>query len=200
MSRNSPNSYENFFSEPQLFNDGYGYTLAAWNTPEHIALKKFIEYFDDWHWITEDKKRYLIAELKSNMKLCWTRWQGYQDDDGIFKNGWVVVDKWPGLGSKRWKPVWSTNYSKHYLDHGHHFEGRVDSQGYKSWNRCGTCINTDVAEINAKIKELSHIEEIPEAQPYLRFWWGEKSKERDIAMTVKERIEELEKQKKYYDL
>lgn len=43
----------------------------------------------------------------------------------------------------------------------------------------------------ARLDELSHIEPIPEAEPYLRFWWGEKNGERDIAMTLSERIKEL---------
>lgn len=46
----------------------------------------------------------------------------------------------------------------------------------------------------ARLDELSHIEPIPEAEPYLRFWWGEKNGKRDIAMTLTERIEELRKE------
>lgn len=74
-------------------------------------------------------------------------------------------------------------------------EGKINEAEYKAiFNSLKKRFNRFT--ILERIDELSHIEPIPEAEPYLRFWWGEKDGERDIAMTLSERIEELEKESK----
>jgi hypothetical protein len=134
-----PNSFKNFFAEPFSYNNSnYGYAVHAKDREE--ALSKFLTYFDDWDWITD--KRYLIAELRSNIKNCWVRWQGMQDEDsGEFFNGWLITDEYHG-GQKNWFHVFSTNYDKHYILHGHHFENQIDEDGRQKYRHdCAVCGN-----------------------------------------------------------
>jgi len=135
-----PNSYENFFSEPTFYDDGYGYAVAAKGKED--AIKKYLEYFQDYHWITDDHRKYLAADLRSNLKNCWVRWQGWLDDDGEFRNGWVITSEYHG-GQKGWFHVYSSDYERHYVERGHHFEHQVEEDGRQIWNRdCNVCGQT----------------------------------------------------------
>lgn len=133
-----PNSFKNFFAEPFSYNDSsYGYAVDAKDTED--ALDKYMAYFADWHWITDEHRKHLKADLRANMQNCWVRWGGFRDDDGEFYNGWVITSEYHG-GQKGWFHVFSSNYQKHYVETGHHFERKVDEDGRQQWNRdCAVC-------------------------------------------------------------
>lgn len=137
MKKLRPNSFENFFAEPFHYDGGYGFAVHAKDQAE--ALDKMLEYFSDWHWMTGDILKYLKYDLKQNMSNCWVKWQGYTDDDGVFANGWVITSEYKG-GQKGWRHVFSIDYDKHYITHGHHWEPQVDEDGYRSNSRsCNVC-------------------------------------------------------------
>lgn len=132
-----PNSFENFFATPFHYGEGYGYAVNARN--ENEAVDKLAADFDDWHWIVGDSKKYLKADLRSNLKDGYVKWHGYIDDDGEMHNGWVIHATLP-MNTRGYRHVYYSDYEKHYVLHGHHFEPKVNEGGRREWGRdCNVC-------------------------------------------------------------
>lgn len=135
-------SFKEQFSEVNHYYDGYGYAVNAKDLYE--ARDKIFEYVD-YSWLTEDMKERMKRELRENMRECWVRFHGFQDEDNDYKlrNCWVITSEWKG-GKKGWKQVFESNYNKHYVEHGHRYEPKADERGhrvnysYSNWN-CDVC-------------------------------------------------------------
>lgn len=151
--KKGPNSFENFFAEPFHYGDGYGYAVNAKN--EREAIDKIIQYLDFTDW-GEDFMHRLKREIRENMRECWVKWQGYQDDDGEFHNGWVITSE-PKWGQPRWKQVYESDYNRHYVNHGHRLEPKADEPGNRvhySLNEYNCDVCNQINTLEAKLKEL----------------------------------------------
>lgn len=146
-------TFKEHFSEVQQYDDGYGYAINAKDIWE--ARDAIVDYLDYAHQ-TEDQLKRLKREIRENMRECWVRFQGYQNDwDGKLYNTWVITSEWKG-GQPRWKIVFESNFDRHYVKYGHRFEHKADEGGHQvnySGNSCDVCNQID--RLKQQIKDAS---------------------------------------------
>lgn len=157
MSKQSrPNSFENFFSEPFRYDDGYGYAVSANNEREATdKIVSCLSYTYEGYVDSYDRLQRLKREIRESMKECWVTWQGFVDEDGEFSNGWVITSKWMG-GKRGYKMVYSSDYDRHYVEKGHRYEPKADEEGHRvnySFNKysCDVCRQIDELREGTKI-------------------------------------------------
>lgn len=137
-------TFKEHFSEVQHYDEGYGYVTDAKDV--HQAVDKIVEYlsFSD---LSDRKMNRLKRELRENMKNCWARFQGWQDEwDRKLYNTWVVTSEYHG-GQPRYFHVFSTDYDSHYVYKGHRFEPVADEPGNRvayGYSSCEVCNQIDM--------------------------------------------------------
>lgn len=190
MSKKGPNSYENFFDEPQHYPE-HGYVFKGDSFNQESAIKYFVNWLmDEWQWIPRDNRKYVLNEVQRNITDGWVKWHGYVDDNGDMRNGWVLYHEWHG-NEKRFRHVYVASFQKHYIEHGHHFEPVVSDWGRRSGNDCLVC-----GQLKMRVVE-SHLETLRK----LGMGAGEYHDEEDCVplKQIIEQTREAEKEIGYYD-
>lgn len=129
-------AFQEFFSEPQNFDGRYVINAERLWSEESI-VNRFLEYFKDWHWITDD--RYLRHQIRDTNRIAWVKWHAGINDDGEPQNMWWLYDTFP-VGKKGYKAVYVFKWDKHYIEFGHKFQPPISSEGRALWSHpCDTC-------------------------------------------------------------
>lgn len=163
MSKNQrPNSFDNYFSEPQYYTDT-GHVFKASNDAMQFNQEMAIEYFvnwlmNEWQWIPRDNCKYVFREVRQNIENGWVKWHGFIDDENEMRNGWVLYHEWKG-GQKGFKHVYHVHVEKHFIVHGHHFEPLLSDWGMQYHSSCATCGRLERAKLQGAHAELVYMDE-----------------------------------------
>jgi hypothetical protein len=185
MSTKGPNSFENFFCEPQDYPEsGYVFRHNPFNREQ--AVTYFVDWLmEQWQWLPRENRKYLYNDVRKNIADGFVKWHGYIDDNGDMRNGWVLYHQWLA-GEKYFKHVWIVSFEKHFVEHGHHFEPLLSDWGMQHHSSCATCGRLKLAKLQGELEGLRNVV-IPS---------GHFS---PIAKELAARKAELEKEISYYD-
>lgn len=154
MIRIATPAFKEFFAEPFLYDEGYGYAIDGITYNQDQAAEIFFKEFTEN--LVPEVHKYVRYYLRHNIKESYVKWHGFIADDDELHNGWVIHDDYyMKKGAKR---VWRVNPDKHYFRTGHEYTLTIDKYGFPryGWNNhdrdCSVCTEIKVLEQKLEAK------------------------------------------------